>query len=353
MFNQFYKGLTSFPEEKFVTEDKLSESVLISLRDPICLNIPNIFCKDSPAECKRCSQVICAKCVEMIVKADAKCPNCRDYLQVRKMNRYLKHILASMKMRCHLHTNGCPVALPLEELINHENQCDFESVPCPKQCGQRIIKKFIDTHIENECALEDVKCKFKECGIKVPRNQLEKHHAECSYRMLSEPAISSPSGENSKGFDNTEIILCYKSDSDALPEVEEFDEVKRKEKYWKLSVLNFNDLAGALESSLSKCRNAGCKTTTIYAELIQNHEKICCYKIEPCPNNKYGCTYIGNQYGLVSHQLKCEFAKFNEMGTSESVMNALDTEKEIEWTKNPEAKELLTEIKFTLSSVDC
>lgn len=314
MFNEFYKCLTSFPEDKFVTSDKLSQSVINSLRDPVCLNIPNIMCKDAPAECKKCSQVICAKCVEMILKSDAKCPNCRDYLQVRKMNRYLRQILSTMKMRCHLHANGCSVALPLEELIKHEDQCEFECVQCPKNCGKRVIRKYSEDHIENECPLGHVKCFYRGCSVVLSRDQLRKHLNDCPFRLQTDSVRTTVSDEEGKEYESAEITLCFDSDSDYS---ERMSEGNISEKEWKLSFVNLVGKAIGSEGQISKCSNEGCTTTTIYAELIRNHEKICCYKIEPCINKKYGCTYSGNQYGLLSHQLKCQFAKPGPEGMEE------------------------------------
>ena len=309
MFTEFYRCLTSFPEDKFVANDKLSQSVLNSLRDPVCLNIPNIFCKDAPAECKKCAQVICAKCIEMTLKSDAKCPSCQDILQVRKMNRYLRQILANMKMRCHLHANGCSVALPLEELIKHENQCDFECVQCPKQCGKRVIRKYSDDHIENECPLEHVRCLYKGCNVQLPRDQLRKHHNECPFRLQVDLTRTSIPDEEGKTFDSAEVILCYDSDSDDEQDLDDLSERNSAEKGLKLGFHNLKDCIDPSDNPVSKCTNEGCGTSTVYAELIRNHEKICSYKIEPCMNRKYGCTYSGNQYGLISHQLKCPFSK--------------------------------------------
>ena len=331
MFDEFYKTLSSFPEEKFVVEDKLSQSVLNSLRDPICLNIPNIFCKESPAECKKCSQVICAKCVEMTLKGDSKCPNCKDFLQVRKMNRYLKQILATIKMRCHLHANGCNVALPLEELIKHENQCEFETIPCPKKCGKRVIRKYSLDHVENECPLEEMQCLYKGCNVKMPRGQIEKHINECPLQDQRDTFIKeNVPDKGGKVFDDAEIVLGYESEHDEQNDFEKIEE--NHEKGWKISLLNLKDnVANGSDSPLTKCKNAGCRTMTMYAELIRNHEKVCCYKIEPCKYQKNGCTFSGNQYGLVSHQAKCPFATAgNHNGSKGDKDNPVTEESNVE-----------------------
>lgn len=304
MLKEFYKSLPSFPEEKFEIDDELSESILNSLRDPICLNIPNIFSKDSPAECKRCSQVLCSKCVELIVKSDAKCPNCREYLQVRKMNRYLKYIMSNLKLRCHLHLNGCTVALPLEELLEHENNCDFESIQCPKKCGQVFMRKNLNEHLKTECPLEKVPCPFLRCNVKIHRNQLEKHKKECLRRHEIQSTDTSRNNEESKGFEQEEIILSY-DDSDPIPEkMLDSDKLSNQtagDNFWEVRLVNSNNTPDN-KIVLSS------KTTSLNSiDSKQGDESIFSYKIEPCVNKKFGCNFCGNKSALLAHELKCKY----------------------------------------------
>lgn len=177
MLSEYYRSQASLPEEKYAVDNRLSEAVIACLRDPICLNIPNIYCKDSPAECKNCSQVLCARCVAMIVKSDSKCPNCREFLQVRKINRNLKRIASNLKMHCHSALNGCPVILPLEELILHENKCQYESVNCPNNCGRKVLKKSMIQHVQDECPKELIFCSFMTCSVRLPREEMRAHEA--------------------------------------------------------------------------------------------------------------------------------------------------------------------------------
>lgn len=182
MLKDYYRSQTSIPEEHYICDDYLSEHILSCLRDPICLNIPNVFSRSSPAECKECSQVLCADCVSLVIKSDSKCPNCREYLQVRKMNRNLKQIASNLKLRCNLHHNGCKIALPLEELIHHESTCEYQSLECPKQCGQILIQKDLESHLRNECSQEYVICSFSNCKVRLLRGEMKKHEEICVHR---------------------------------------------------------------------------------------------------------------------------------------------------------------------------
>lgn len=294
MINEVYKALCSIPEEMFVVEDRLAESVINSLRDPICLNIPNIYCKDSPAECKKCSQVLCAKCVEMIVKADAKCPNCREYLQVRKLNRYLKQIVSNLKIRCHLQASGCEVALPLEELIEHESTCEFDSIQCPKQCGKRVIRKLSDDHLEHECPREFTNCSHLGCQTTLPRESIASHEEVCTFRSSAIRRIEQDD-EEKKGFDEDEIILSY--EMDAAEEPPSTQAVLSKADH-DLSRGSGNQLS---ESNYSKCRFQACRTTLPSNEIIE-HEKTCLFKTDPIKNETRGYSFFGSRIAILGSE---------------------------------------------------
>ena len=284
MMKEFYKSLAAFPDEKFVSEDRVSESILQNVRDPICLSVPNIFCRDSPAECKRCSQVFCAKCVELIAKSDAKCPNCREYLQVRKMNKYLKYILSNLKLRCRLYENGCPVALPLEELIEHESRCEFESVQCPKECGEVLLKKNLPAHSDKECPLEPVDCPLKGCNTKPARSQLEEHKNECMHR---DDALKLQEGAQTvTGLDA----------SDLIPETTLSFEVR----LFNADISTNFTTKGSDSSETPDDRST---VDSKRSERISVHR----YRIETCPYQKYGCTFCGNQAGLAAHEPRCKY----------------------------------------------
>ena len=318
MLNELYNSLCSFPEERFLTEDPLSETVVDILKDLICLNIPNIICKDSPAECKKCSQVFCARCIEMVIKSDAKCPNCREYLQVRKMNRYLKEILAKVKMRCHFNGDGCQVALPLEQLVAHESQCEYDSSLCPNDCGQRIIKKHLEDHLTNLCSNQLIKCKYPYCTTRLLKDHLVEHEASCEYRvdLAEQLEEQKQEPEEEKSFE-----ICLEehlpgqdrpshrfrvNQEDALSEVKSSNGENWRNIYFNVNSSYYKPEANDESNRLVSCKYPGCYVAAP-GQTITNHEEVCSYKPQECKNHLRGCDYKANKYELISHERGCKY----------------------------------------------
>lgn len=287
MLKELYNAVPSFPDDRFVTNTPLSKIAIETLKDPICQNIPNIFCRDSPAECKSCSQIYCSRCIEMILKNDSKCPKCNEYLTVRKVNRYLKVIISRLSMHCHFEIHGCTEALPFELMIDHESKCEFGTTECPNQCGKQIVKKSIEKHLKFDCAKAITKCKYTQCQIQLPREQLYQHERICEYHV--EP------GEQQ--VDSYIESLMAK------------DHEKTREQTAAMQLPAENPINGP-SHQLLRCSNSGCYFTTTQND-IKAHEEVCSYKAFNCKNAKRGCGYRGTKFDLLGHESRCEYGLYS------------------------------------------
>ncbi len=59
----------------------------------------------------------------------------------------------------------------------HFNNCPKESINCPMKCGNKINRESIDSHIEKDCPLQNISCKFSEffCEERFLRKNLINH----------------------------------------------------------------------------------------------------------------------------------------------------------------------------------
>ena len=321
MLKEFYTSLPSFSEERFVTDDPLSETIIQTVRDPICLNIPNMFCSDPPAECKQCSQIYCSVCLELLAKNHGKCPNCREKLQVSKLNTFLKTILLKLSMHCHFQENGCTQTFPIEELSAHEANCEYDAISCPNGCNKTVIKKFVKEHTEFECPQEIVKCSHQFCLMRLPKAQMFEHEATCEYRVNSDvKANENVIEEEEKSFQScrdsftsrlsnlSPTVNLQKLENQYLSENIEttppkkinlvFDSWKEKQ---PREPQKFQYLR------LTRCKNPGCYYSAAEDKLAA-HEEICSYKVFNCKYASQGCEYANNKLELIPHEAKCEFA---------------------------------------------
>ena len=303
MLKEIYSSIPSFPDDRFLTNNTLNQTVVQTLRDPICQNIPNIFCRESPAECKSCSQIYCSHCIQTIIQNDAKCPKCNEYLAVRKTNRYLRVIISKMSMRCHFQADGCPEAHPFEALIDHEQNCGYVSVKCPNECGELILKKFLKEHTDYECPKELTKCKYQYCTLKLPKEQIIEHEPLCEHRFGS-AVVEDHENQEEKKFE------AYIEKLSTRNKISENGLDKRP--FFKNSAitgLSSNKEKHPYFLRSRKCPNPGCDFIAVEDE-IETHDLTCSFRVYPCKNFSKGCDYQGTKSALIAHESKCEFGVY-------------------------------------------
>ena len=54
--------------------------------------------------------------------------------------------------RCKFETEGCEVKMPLADIEEHKNRCDFRPVDCPSHlCDEKVAYQKVTDHILNQC----------------------------------------------------------------------------------------------------------------------------------------------------------------------------------------------------------
>jgi hypothetical protein len=124
----------------------------------ICLGIVK-----EPVEHNSCQTIFCSECIKEL----KKCPHCRETIGLRsnfgKVNRHLMQQYNQLIIHC-VHFPLCQQITPLENLPQHEEQCEYVEMSC-SQFG----------------------CKYRCAKIELP-----KHEQECPRRKLSCPHCKNP-----------------------------------------------------------------------------------------------------------------------------------------------------------------
>ncbi|XP_066294068.1 TNF receptor-associated factor 2-like [Branchiostoma lanceolatum] len=139
--------------------------------------------------CSQCSQVLkdpfqtycghryCGSCLEEIfssspnVQMCKKCPQdaqTEDSLLRRDQSfpdRAIKRDIGVLAIKC---TNAdlCDWRGKVQEYDAHQEDCGFSFIPCVMQgCDKQVMRMDLAAHLEKECAMRQVKCKF--CGQEI------------------------------------------------------------------------------------------------------------------------------------------------------------------------------------------
>ena len=124
-----------------------------------------------------CGKHFCASCLtEWFKKRGSResCPHCRadgkNFTHV--INKSLKSEIDELKINCSNHDKGCEWAGQLRDFDAHltsERGCDYEEVPCPNKCQEKLIKititkylyrKDLASHLANNCINRLHLCRF-------------------------------------------------------------------------------------------------------------------------------------------------------------------------------------------------
>ena len=139
------------------------------LQCKICMNIIN-----DPYDCLCCNQTFCKNCIMNYIKTNTKCPyanyfqakeNTQSYPCIKPSSSNLKKLVNLLKFNCVYHNNGCNCEIPIEDLAEHESNCQFKN------------KKEVDTSFKlDELSAKKDKFKFQDSCMsfkKVDISQLD------------------------------------------------------------------------------------------------------------------------------------------------------------------------------------
>ena len=137
----------------------------------LCHNILN-----DPVDCVCCGHQFCNKCITTY-----NCPfGCKNKI-LKPSSLSIKNVLSKIKFKCN--NIGCCQVILYAKLENHDLNCPFQKIKCPK-CGETLIKKNLDDHFAKDCKNSLVKCLY--CSKEFMRKEIEEHEDKCELKNKNE-----------------------------------------------------------------------------------------------------------------------------------------------------------------------
>jgi hypothetical protein len=147
-----------------------------------------------------CGFAFCKACLDDYLKKSPNCPQCKQKIKNEEIMPALaiKKIISNLILKCPNHKNGCSwegvhskfndhyikcvpekkqssgpklmtcIACLTKYDINkakeHQEECDFQKVPCENGCSKKIAKRNMKFHVNATCMLIVQKCSFEPYG---------------------------------------------------------------------------------------------------------------------------------------------------------------------------------------------
>ena len=157
-----------------------------SFLEPVPNYLTCIICygllKDAVAtEC--CGKMFC---YEHSSSTAQVCPACRHTPLSVTRNKGIDSIVKDLKVFCLNHREGCQWSGHLCFEPNHRVvTCGHESVPCEKECGVSVQRRFMRDHLTEECLLREVDCEF--CAYRGTAAEVASHLEICPEYLIACP----------------------------------------------------------------------------------------------------------------------------------------------------------------------
>ena len=141
---------------------------------PIC----HLVLKDP--KLTECGHQFCTGCLSICFGGQAfSCPVCRTKLDSSKLfpNNALKRQILDLKITCGRQEDGCEWTGELRNEEDHEEECQYANEYCTNECGQWVMRKDMEDHVDNQCPRRSVYCEH--CYLELELMELQDHYEIC------------------------------------------------------------------------------------------------------------------------------------------------------------------------------
>ena len=113
-----------------------------------------------------CGHTFCKSCLDGAKRATTvsnACPVCRSEEFVTVPNKQVDRAVRSLLVFCTYKELGCEWQGEVNEILNHlgnNGDCQFESIPCCNGCGKCIQRRYLTSHVKDECVRRVVSCEY-------------------------------------------------------------------------------------------------------------------------------------------------------------------------------------------------
>ncbi|XP_041456126.1 TNF receptor-associated factor 5-like [Lytechinus variegatus] len=115
-----------------------------------------------PVQFEECGHRCCSSCLPELLRVSPRCP--LDQSPVARDKVYVDtafgNEIGELSVKCPNYDKGCPWTGVLKENKDHFAKCMYVEVECPNVCGAHFDKRFLETHLEDDCTKRMVQCEF-------------------------------------------------------------------------------------------------------------------------------------------------------------------------------------------------
>ncbi|XP_035691405.1 TNF receptor-associated factor 6-like [Branchiostoma floridae] len=163
---------------------------------PVCQQVLRF-----PVEFQECGHHVCSQCVPELVRTSGVCPIDNKTISRDQAypNKSLQLEIAALAVRCSNAVRGCNWRGRYDEHQGHDESCEHATEPCPNGCGADIQKRFLQSHVTNDCPKRGSACDF--CGQNVQQEDEIEHLKVCEKFPMS-----CPNGCDAKELPRQELV---------------------------------------------------------------------------------------------------------------------------------------------------
>ncbi|XP_065659295.1 TNF receptor-associated factor 6-like isoform X3 [Hydra vulgaris] len=143
-----------------------------------------------------CGHRLCFSCSEEIIKRNNGafiCPLDKTILNSEKIfpDKFTERAVLQLKVKCDNFLKSCQWTGELKTINIHEEKCEYLPLCCVNQCGMKILRKEMSSHITDSCDNTIIPCQYLNIGCKFKGMRKEHEtHADSSMQAHLSLAIS-------------------------------------------------------------------------------------------------------------------------------------------------------------------
>ena len=159
------------------------ETVAETFSCTICSEVLN-----DPVQCQNNEHYFCRKCITQHLENSEACPVCTDQLTLETLrgpSRIVAYVVSELKKpRCLHVSRGCTENIDVEDVLLHEQTCDYAPVVCSNEgCEKTVNKRDQESHETEECKFRKITC--ESCDEELVYVDYYKKH-QCSLKLRKE-----------------------------------------------------------------------------------------------------------------------------------------------------------------------
>ncbi|XP_071486784.1 TNF receptor-associated factor 4-like [Diadema antillarum] len=115
-----------------------------------------------PVQFEECGHRCCSSCLPELLRVSPRCP--LDQAAVSRDKVYVDtafgNEIGELAVKCCNSDKGCPWTGVLKENKDHVGKCMYVEVECTNLCGAHFDKRFLESHLADDCTKRMVQCEF-------------------------------------------------------------------------------------------------------------------------------------------------------------------------------------------------